>query len=125
MRFKSLKFLSDENLSPRVVSFLRGKEIDIVDVKEHKWFGKPDKDLLGISYQEQRFILTHDSDFGTLAIYEGVDYYGIIYFRLKILHSDNVIRVCRKLLKLETEFIPGTLVVVEEGRIRIRQPKKE
>lgn len=124
MRFKSIKFLSDENLSPKVVSFLREQGIDIVDVKEQQWYGKSDRELLSMSYREQRFVLTHDSDFGTLGIYEGEDYYGIIYFRLKSLHSDNVIRVCRQLLELDTEFLPGTLVVVEEGRLRIRQPEK-
>jgi len=40
--------------------------LDILDTKKQQWYGKDDEDLLNIAYQEQRFMLTHDSDFGTL-----------------------------------------------------------
>ncbi len=42
MRFASLKILTDENVSPCVVSFLRQKGIDAIDVKEEGWQGKDD-----------------------------------------------------------------------------------
>lgn len=35
MKISSLKFLTDENISPRIVTFLRKKGIDVVDVKEN------------------------------------------------------------------------------------------
>jgi predicted nuclease of predicted toxin-antitoxin system len=31
-----LKILTDENISPRVVSFLRGKGLDVIGVKENE-----------------------------------------------------------------------------------------
>jgi len=34
MALPLLKILTDENVSPRVVSFLRGKGLDVIDVKE-------------------------------------------------------------------------------------------
>ncbi len=34
MRFLEIKLLSDENISPRVVTYLRHQGIDVFDVKE-------------------------------------------------------------------------------------------
>ncbi len=36
------------------------------------------------------WLITHDVDFGTLAINEGVSFYGIIYLRLKNVKVSNV-----------------------------------
>jgi predicted nuclease of predicted toxin-antitoxin system len=79
MKLHSVKIFTDENISPKVVAFLRQCGYDILDTKEQQWYGKDDEDLLNIAYQEQRFVLTHDSDFGTLAINEGKPYCGILY----------------------------------------------
>jgi len=121
MIYQTIKVLTDENISPKVVTFLRSQGIDVLDTKEQSWFGKQDEELLEIAYKEKRFILTHDSDFGTLSIHEGRRCYGIIYIRVKYLHPQNVIRVCEQLLKLKIELKPGTIIVVEEARLRIRK----
>ncbi|MCP4113758.1 MAG: hypothetical protein GY749_50890 [Desulfobacteraceae bacterium] len=110
MKFRSLKILTDENISPRAVSFLRKKGIDVIDTKEEEWHGKDDEYLLEKAFEDNRFILTHDSDFGMLAVKEGKDYYGIVYLRLRIPKADNVIRVMEKLLSLETELFPEVLL---------------
>ena len=77
MKLTAIKILADENISPKVVAYLRSLGLDILDVKEQQWFGKPDADLLHIAFTEQRFVLTHDSDFGELAINEGKRCYGL------------------------------------------------
>ncbi|MBF0557442.1 MAG: DUF5615 family PIN-like protein [Nitrospirae bacterium] len=121
MKFAALKILADENVSPRVVSFLRQKGIDITDAKEEKWQGKDDEYLLKKAYEHKRFILTHDSDFGTLAINEGNPCYGIIYMRLRNLKVSNVITVLEKLLHFERDISERSLLVVEDAKVRIRQ----
>jgi predicted nuclease of predicted toxin-antitoxin system len=120
MKINSLKFLTDENVSPKVVSYLREKGVDVIDVKEKGWHGTEDKFLMGIGSSEKRFILTHDSDFGTLAIGEGFPCYGIIYLRLKDLRVENVKRIMQKLFVMETDIPERSMIVVEEKRLRIR-----
>lgn len=124
MRFRTLKVLTDENISPRVVSFLREKGTDVIDTKEEGWHGKDDEYLLEKAFKDNRFILTHDSDFGMLAVKEGKDYYGIIYLRLKIPKVSNIINVMEKLWSLDVALSPKNLIVVDEARIRIRLPEK-
>jgi len=120
MKISSLKFLTDENISPRIVSFLRKKGIDVVDVKEKGWHGNEDKYLMEIANKEKRFILTHDTDFGTLAINEGVPCYGIIYMRLRNLKVSNVINILEKLLVVDKDIPEGSVIVVGDTRLRIR-----
>ena len=120
MKISSLKFLTDENISSRIVSFLRKKGIDVVDVKEKGWHGNEDKYLMEIANKGKRFILTQDTDFGTLAINEGVPCYGIIYMRLRNLKVSNVINILEKLLMVDKDIPEGSVIVVEDTRLRIR-----
>jgi len=40
MKLQSIKILTDENISPKVVITLRRLGFDILDVKEQHWYGK-------------------------------------------------------------------------------------
>lgn len=39
------KILADENVSPKVVYWLRGKGLDVIDTKEENWHGQEDEFL--------------------------------------------------------------------------------
>jgi predicted nuclease of predicted toxin-antitoxin system len=121
MKFQELRILTDENVSPKVLAFLRNQGLEVLDTKEQGWQGKSDDELLEIAYQEKCWVLTHDADFGTLAVHEGKPYWGIIFLRVRNLQPHNVISVCHQLLQLEMDFLSPALVVVEEARIRLRQ----
>jgi len=125
MKLHDIKILTDENISPKVVAFLRQYGIDILDTKEQHWYGKNDEDLMSTAYQDKRFVLTHDSDFGTLAINERKPCYGILYLRLSNLNPRNVIRACENVFRKDVDVFPGTILVIEETRIRIRHSSKE
>jgi predicted nuclease of predicted toxin-antitoxin system len=121
MKLGDMHILSDENISPKLVKFLRHQGLDIIDVKEQEWQGKTDRELLEIAYKEERWVLTHDSDFGTLAIHEGMPFAGILFLRLGNLKAENVIQVCQKLLKQDLDYPRKGLVIVDENKARIRQ----
>ena len=56
MIFKKIKLLTDENISPVVVNFLRLQNIDVLDVKENNWIGKTDEELIKTAYLGNRFV---------------------------------------------------------------------
>lgn len=120
MKLHQVKLLTDENISPKVVTCLRHMGIDVLDTKEQQWYGTKDEELLTTAYLEQRFVLTHDSDFGTLAINQGKPCYGILYLRLRNLKPVNIIRVCENLFQRDMAIVPHTIWVIEETRIRVR-----
>ena len=125
MNLRNVKVLTDENISPKVVRFLRDIGLDVLDVKEQHWYGREDEAILDIAFREQRFIYTHDSDFGTLAVNMGRPYYGIVYLKLKNLKPENVARICNQVIQKDLDISPGTILVIEETRIRVRHPSYE
>jgi len=122
MKLDSIQILTDENISPKVVKCLRDQGLDVLDVKEERWYGKEDQEILDMALRGHRFVLTHDSDFGTMAINEGRPFYGILYLRLNDLKPEQVARVCRQLFRQDLDILPGAILVIEETRIRIRHP---
>jgi len=76
-----LRLLTDENIDPQVITHLRDAGFDVIDIFEADLRGRSDQQILDLAYQQQRVVLTHDSDFGTLAIHQHRPMIGIIYLR--------------------------------------------
>ena len=120
MQLSDYMLLADENVSPRVVSFLREKGFDVLDVKESGMNGTSDHILMELALREQRFVVTHDADFGTLAINNEQPCFGVLYLRLTMPAALNVIAVLNKLIAMNPVLSSGSLVVINETRIRVR-----
>lgn len=120
MRLSDFKLLTDENVSPRVVAFLRDNGFDVLDVKESSLNGTSDRFLLDLALKEKRFMVTHDADFGTLAINNLQPCYGILYLRFLNQSAQNVIAVLKIFIAMNPELSSGSLIVVNETRIRVR-----
>ena len=67
-----------------------------------------------------RFVLTHDSDFGKLAVYRGQPITGIIHLRPGGRSPADVIADLRDLLNTDIDWTPPKIVVYQSGRIRLR-----
>jgi len=117
----ALRFLTDENVSPALIAFLRERDHDVLDVKERGWHGTTDATLLRKAARSRRMIISHDRDFGTLAINQRQPCYGVIYLRLKDQRSRNAIRVVREFLERDLDIRPGMLIVLQESQARIRR----
>jgi len=81
MNFQDLRFLTDENIDKELVEFLLFKNFDVWDIKATGNLGLSDREILDISFQEQRVIISQDSDFGKLIFQENVPFWGLIYLR--------------------------------------------
>ena len=62
-------FLADMNIAVPVVRFLRSQGVDIRSAREEGWGALTDSQILAQAHAMGRFVLTHDSDFGTLAVH--------------------------------------------------------
>jgi predicted nuclease of predicted toxin-antitoxin system len=125
MRLRHANFLTDENIHREVVEFLRHTErCDVIDVKESGLHGTDDLTLLRLAYREQRIVLTHDADFGTLAVATQEPIWGIIYLRPGHIQPGFTIGSLKTLFEQELEPAPPFIIVAKRSgdtvQIRVR-----
>lgn len=115
-------FLTDENIHPLVVAMLRQEGINVWDVKEEQQQGASDTDLLHRAHGEGRIVLTHDSDFGALALAHNLAWTGIVYLRPGLQHVNIVLENLRILFAQRLRpHVPFILVIErKQDRLKIR-----
>ena len=111
MKLRDCRVLSDENIHADVVEFLRSVGINVFDVREQSLIGTADRELLRIAFEQHRVVLTHDSDFGMLAIRRGESAYGIIYIRPGHINPVATIDTVQTLLSSDVDVEPPFIVV--------------
>ena len=113
---------ADENIHPNVVSFLRESGFDITSIAEREEFGVDDEYVLLKASEEGRAVLTHDSDFGGLALF-GAKFVGIIYLRPGHIRPEFTKQTLKAILKRNLEVNPPFILVAERrafGKVKIR-----
>jgi predicted nuclease of predicted toxin-antitoxin system len=71
MNLSEFSLLADQNIHSDVVAHLRECQFDIVSVADLRLQGANDLTLIRLAFKQQRVVVTHDPDFGTLAILQG------------------------------------------------------
>jgi predicted nuclease of predicted toxin-antitoxin system len=123
---KALDFplLADENVHPDVIVFLREAGLDVESVSEQGQFGLPDTQVLQQATEAGRAVLSHDSDFGGLALM-GAQFIGIIYIRPGHIHADFTIKTINAIRDNAPDVMPPFILVAERTgdtvKIRVRQ----
>ncbi len=114
--------LVDENIHPDVVRELVRQGKDVVTVFGEGLGGHSDAAVLRRANADGRVVLTHDADFGTLAVRGGQAFTGIVYLRPGHISSVAVLQAITAVDSLVTDVEPPFIVVAETkgGRVRVR-----
>jgi len=116
-----LKFKVDENLPIEIVECLRQNKYDAFTVKEQGLDGASDLNIAEVCKEEERIIVTLDTDFTDVRTYPPDDYSGIIVLRVKKQNRQHIINIFTQVVPLlSSESIKHCLWIVEEHRLRIR-----
>jgi predicted nuclease of predicted toxin-antitoxin system len=117
--------LADENLHPDVVAFLLERGCDVLSISGQGLWGLSDLDVLNMAQKGKRVVLTHDSDFGGLAILNSQPYIGIIYLRPGHIQPEFTIQTLQAIQSRALEVSPPFIIVAERTgnnvKIRLRQ----
>lgn len=111
----------DENLPPGLADLLRQFGHDAVSVLEQHMGGAPDSELARICQEEQRAILTLDTDFLNARDYPPDQYSGIVVLRLRRQGIRQILDAFDHLVSyLGHTPLDGRLCVVTESGVRVR-----
>lgn len=116
-----MRFLADMGVSTRVVDWLRAQGHDAVHLDEQGLYRARDSTVLAKAIAESRVLLAFDLDFGEIVALSGDAAVAVVLFRLRNARADNVIARLRDVLQASVDALArGAVVVVEEGRHRVR-----
>ena len=104
------------DIAVTVIRFLRDEGVDVVSARQQNWYNYEDRDILREAHEMNRFVLTHDSDYGELVIHQGETTRGIIYIRAGSRQSEEVIAGLRNLLDAEIDWTRRQIVVCEPDK---------
>ncbi len=122
MKLFELPLLADENIHPLVIRDLATRGRDICSVFDRGLQGRGDTEVLREAHREQRVVMTHDSDFGQLAVQHGEAFTGILYLKPGHLPYPRVAAMIVALESHDLEVTPPFIAVIQEtaGTVRIR-----
>lgn len=125
MKLTEIPLLTDENIDPEVVAALRFHGFDVFDVVENGLGGYEDEWLLDLAYRQNRAVITHDSDYGTLVNSENKPFVGIIFLKPGHIETVFTLQSVEALLEKVPEVTAPFFIVVHHAmagiRIRYRQ----
>jgi predicted nuclease of predicted toxin-antitoxin system len=124
VKLRDFPLLADENIHPEVIDWLRSQGLDVLTVHEANLAAAEDHLVLQLAFTQHRIVVTHDSDFGTLAILGQEPFVGIVYLRPGHILADFTIGTLRTLLDQNPELTTPFLLVArrsgDQVHIRIR-----
>lgn len=110
--------MADESCDFAVVRALRSAGHDIVAIAED--FPRlADEDVLKLARDDQRVLLTEDTDFGELVYAEGLRSSGVILFRFPVAARTAMVAAALDVTRTIGENLLSRFTIVQPGRIRV------
>jgi predicted nuclease of predicted toxin-antitoxin system len=120
LKLLGCKLLADENIHPRVVQFLRQLGCDIADVLSLGLGQAMDEVILTEAVKQNRIVLTHDRDFGRLAILFRQPFHGIVFLRPGHVDPQFTIATLQTIDSHDFDFLPSFILVARRRGAQVQ-----
>ncbi len=117
-----MRFLLDQNQSPRLVGLLEASGHDVVHVRDVDLAIAPDETVVEFAVESGRILVSSDTDFGELLARSNASSPSVLLFRRQGQRRANEVAalLLANLHAVEGDLLAGAIVVFDDERIRIR-----
>jgi predicted nuclease of predicted toxin-antitoxin system len=120
-----MRLLLDMNMPPALAEWLRSEGHDAIHVSGAGYGNLPDDQIFDRAAKEDRILVTFDLDFGEIIGLGNKPGLGIILLRLRFVHQSYLRERLRVAIAAAADALKaGTIVIVEDARLRIRQTRE-
>ncbi len=117
-----MRFITDIHISPQTVKDLSSKGYQIKRVTEFLELNAKDSQILDLAFKENSTIITQDLDFSALLAKRGTSKPSVITLRVNNAKPSNITKILKRALpQIKSEINKGSIIIIEEKRIRIRK----
>lgn len=115
-----MKFLANENIPLATIRLLREQGHDVKSISEES-AGITDREVLEIAADENRIVVTFDSDYGELVFFAGFPAPpSVLYLRFEPTSPEEPAEMIQSLLVSDETILAGYFVVLDRSTIRRR-----
>lgn len=118
-----MKFLIDANLSPRLAELLAAAGHDAIAVREIGLASASDDEILDRAAEEDRIVVSHDTDFGALLAFRRSSKPSFVLIRSSdpLTVDEQAELLIANVDAVAADLRSGAIVTFARGHLRVRQ----
>lgn len=118
-----MRFLLDENISPRLAPLLVAAGHDALHVREMSLARAPDSVIMDFAGREGRVIVSADADFGDMLAHTNASRPSVVFLRRQQGRRATLIAalLIANLDAVVDDLLAGAIVVIDDHRVRVRR----